>query len=254
MSCSTSRTVTPSSRSCAQQVGERALFRRPQAGGRLVEHDQRRVGGKRAGDFEDALAAERQIARRVRAAWRRARRASSWRSASARARASSARSSRSAPLRKPAPVAQVGAEQRHCRSATCSGAASRAGRCARCRRRRSRRCAACGDVVAEKDDRAGVDRQRAGDEVEYGALAGAVRADQADDLARADLEPDLADGSGRRSASRAISTTSSGSPGFGIVRLCSGSALRDCAAQRGAADGAARTASRRRGRIAARST
>ena len=45
----------------AQQIGERELFRPAQAGGRLVEHDQRRIGGKRAGDFEDALAAKRQL-------------------------------------------------------------------------------------------------------------------------------------------------------------------------------------------------
>ena len=33
-----------------------------QAGRRLVEHQQRRIGGERAGDLEHALIAERQIA------------------------------------------------------------------------------------------------------------------------------------------------------------------------------------------------
>ena len=57
--------MTPSLRKRAQQLGERVLFRPAQTGGRLVEDDQRRIGGKRARDFENALAAERQIAGEV---------------------------------------------------------------------------------------------------------------------------------------------------------------------------------------------
>ena len=54
--------VTPSARSARMRSASAPFSVRPQAGGRLVEHEQRRIGGKRAGDFEDALAAERQIA------------------------------------------------------------------------------------------------------------------------------------------------------------------------------------------------
>ena len=54
--------MTPSSRKRAQQIGQRALVGAAQARGRLVEDDHRRIGRERAGDFEDALAAERQIA------------------------------------------------------------------------------------------------------------------------------------------------------------------------------------------------
>ena len=52
----------PSLRKRAQQVGERGFLRPAQTRGRLVEDDQRRIGGKRTRDFENALAAERQIA------------------------------------------------------------------------------------------------------------------------------------------------------------------------------------------------
>ena len=45
-----------------QQFGKLELFLAAQAGRRLVEDEQRRIGGERAGDFEDALIAERQIA------------------------------------------------------------------------------------------------------------------------------------------------------------------------------------------------
>ncbi len=45
-----------------QQFGELELFLAAQAGGRLVEHEQRRIGRQRAGDLEHALVAERQIA------------------------------------------------------------------------------------------------------------------------------------------------------------------------------------------------
>ena len=50
------------------------------------------------------------------------------------------------------------------------------------------------DVSAEEADLARARRQRSGDQVEHGALAGAVGTDQADDLAGLDLEADIVDG------------------------------------------------------------
>ena len=46
----------------AQQIGKGELLGAAQSGGRLVEDDQGRIGRKRAGDFENALASKRQIA------------------------------------------------------------------------------------------------------------------------------------------------------------------------------------------------
>ena len=50
------------------------------------------------------------------------------------------------------------------------------------------------DLVAEHRDRAAGRRQHAGDQVEGGALAGAVGADQRHDLAGLDVEGDVVDG------------------------------------------------------------
>ena len=68
MSCSTSRMVMPSSRKRAQQVGQRLLLVEAQAGGRLVEQQQRRVGGERAGDLERCAAGRAAGCRRGRQA------------------------------------------------------------------------------------------------------------------------------------------------------------------------------------------
>ena len=57
---------------------------------------------------------------------------------------------------------------------------------------RMRRQAA--DLLAFEADRAGRRAQRAGNEIEGRALAGAVRPDQAEDFARAQFEGDLVDG------------------------------------------------------------
>ena len=77
----------------------------------------------------------------------------------------------------------------------------------------------------EERDLAAVARQRAGNEIEHGALAGAVRTDQPDDFAGRDLEADLADGF---KAAEALlsrrSTASSGVPVGGIERRGSGAA------------------------------
>ena len=52
----------PSAAQLAQHVGQRLLFLVAQAGGRLVEQQQRRVGAQRARDLHQALRAERQVA------------------------------------------------------------------------------------------------------------------------------------------------------------------------------------------------
>src|ERR1700722_926493 len=54
--------------------------------------------------------------------------------------------------------------------------------------------AGAGDVLPEEKDRTVVALERAGDEIEHGALAGAVGADQPDDFAGFDVEADPADG------------------------------------------------------------
>ena len=51
--------------------------------------------------------------------------------------------------------------------------------------------AQAGDVVAVEEDAAGVERLEAGDQVEQRGLAGAVRADDAEDLALVHVEGDV---------------------------------------------------------------
>ena len=51
--------------------------------------------------------------------------------------------------------------------------------------------AQAGDVVAVEEDPAGVERLEAGDQVEQRRLAGAVRTDDAEDLALVDVEGDV---------------------------------------------------------------
>ena len=76
------------------------------------------------------------------------------------------------------------APARRCRSPTATAAAGRAGAC-----RRSAR-AARGRGARRRRDRAGARLEQAGDQLEQGRLAAARRADDADDLARGDLEVD----------------------------------------------------------------
>ena len=55
----------PSPRRLRSRSDSGSLLQLPQAGGRLVEDHEHRIGGKRARDFEHALLAERQIAGEV---------------------------------------------------------------------------------------------------------------------------------------------------------------------------------------------
>ena len=83
---------------------------------------------------------------------------------------------------------------RRCRAPSSAASASRAGTCGRCRGARSRTgLQPTIDSPAEDDAPAG-ERERAGDEIEHRALAGAVRSDEAEDLAGLDRERQVVDG------------------------------------------------------------
>ena len=62
MSCSISSTVTPVSRILPDQLEQLLLLRRVEAGGRLVQAEQLRLGGQRPGDLQPALVAVGQVA------------------------------------------------------------------------------------------------------------------------------------------------------------------------------------------------
>ncbi len=61
-----------------------------------------------------------------------------------------------------------------------------------------------GDVASVKSDRAGIRLEQAGDEIEQRRFAGAVRADDAERLARRDFKLDVIDGFERAERSRQI--------------------------------------------------
>src|ERR1700751_2200978 len=82
---------------------------------------------------------------------------------------------------------------------------------------------AAADVAAEKADRAVVQRQRAGDEIEHRSLSGAVGAGQAEDLADLHLEADIVD---RDQAAEATGRARDGEDGLARLRL--GAAVEGC--------------------------
>jgi hypothetical protein len=91
------------------------------------------------------------------------------------------------------------------------------------------------DVVAEGTRSARAHRQRPRQQVEEGRLAGAVRADQADDLAGADLEADVVDRDQPPKRLTAPLTARSVAPPPAAVRRGSGSAPAKLAASTSAA-------------------
>ena len=105
------------------------------------------------------------------------------RAASARVRASSARSSRSAAREHAGAAAQIRAERDVVEHASSAERASRAGTCAPMPRRAISNGTQPTIDSPRKTTSPEVSGERAGDEVEHRALAGAVRADQAEDLA-----------------------------------------------------------------------
>jgi len=175
-----------------EEPRQRRLLAGAQAGGGLVEDQQRRVRGERAGDLEQALVAERQIAGELEGAVGEADPLELPHRLGARPRLLAAveaegagEEARGRPRVGPE---QNGLEQRHVRpqlhmleGARDAGA-------------RDPALALPGDVGAEELDAALIGRERAADQVEHRRLAGAVRPDEAEDLAGAELEADLVDG------------------------------------------------------------
>ena len=175
--------VMPSPRSAAQQIGERLLLKLPQAGGRLVQDHDHRIGGERARHFEQALLAERQIAGEVAELLAEADALQLMQRLGARGAFLGAVEPQRAGEESRA-RARIGAEQhvvdqRHVRPQLDVLERPRHALGGDVARRQ------CGDVVAEEHDPPGVRLCRAGDQVEQRGLAGAIRADQAEDLAGA---------------------------------------------------------------------
>ena len=196
MSCSISSTVSPcSSRSFSTKRGEVRRLLRVHPGGRLVEEEELRLRRERARDLEPALVAVGEVLARVSSTFRRAR---STRAARGRARARPRSSRLIRGVRRIAP------RSRPCRrecipTSTFSSAVMFWKRRMFWNVRPMPRCGdrvrrLAGDVVAVEDDPAGGRLVDAGEHVEERRLAGAVRADQADDRAARDREVDVVDG------------------------------------------------------------
>ena len=179
MTCSTISTVTPVSRTLRTSSTPVLRLDRRQPGQHFVEQQQFRLGRQRARDLEPALFGRDQIAGQH-----------------VGARAEAAKFQHL--VRLAAGIAHHGGadqradddvvDDRHGLEALddLEGAAD-AALAALGRRQR-------GDVLAVEDDRALGRRQHAGDQVEQRRLAGAVRADQADDFAAPDRDRDVAVG------------------------------------------------------------
>ena len=176
----------------AQHGGQRLLLLEAQAGSRLVEQQQRRVGGQRTRDLDHALRAERQVAGRLKHAigqadaFELALRLGK-QLALFGAVAPEHRAQRALTRTQVAADSNV-LEHRHLRDQlhVLKGAREPAPRDL------ARRQAI--DALAAKVHFAAAQRQQTRYEVEGGALAGAVGADQADDLAGAHTEAHVVDG------------------------------------------------------------
>ena len=163
----------------ADDRGELGHLRLREAGGRLVHQDEARLGRERARDAEPPLVAVRERRRRARPRTRRAR---------ARSSSSAARAPRAA-------AARADAERRDLDVLAHRQRAERVAVLERAREpvpaaavRRPAR-----DVAALELDRAARRPVEAAEHVDERRLAGAVRADQADDLAAPQLERDAAE-------------------------------------------------------------
>ena len=195
--CSISRMVKPALQG-ADDLEHLGGLGRVHAGGRLVEQQQARLERQRARDLEAAavgvgeaegrivdarhqpLAEQREDLHRV-GAQLLPPRPSPRRAAPARARAR--RAARSPAMAGAPPQAACARRPARCRARSGCRTRGRAGTCARGRARAS--CSAGRPVMSRPANvtRAGVRRVEPGDEVEHRGLAGAVRADDADELA-----------------------------------------------------------------------
>ena len=193
MWCSISSTVTPLSRTLTDALVELLDLLRVHAGGRLVEQQQLGLGGERAGKLEAALLAEGQVGGELVALVRRGRRTPACAPMRSRSALQPPSQRGSTALRVPLAVAGSppptgSARPRAGRTGGCSG------RCARCRAATSAWLGSPVTSAPSKTMRPEVGRIEAGDQVDDGALARAVGADQAEDLALLDAQADTVDG------------------------------------------------------------
>ena len=192
MSCSTSSTDMPPSRKARSSAASRcfSMWRRPAAGSSSSSsigstHSARAISTMRCWPSESEPASA--------SIWSESPTRSICRAASASSLASSARSSRSMLAERTGMAAQMRADRdvfqhRHVRHQL--DVLERAGDAEFCHFLRWRVV----DAPAEHGDLAAGLGEHAGDQVEGRALAGAVRADQRDDLAGLDVERDVVDG------------------------------------------------------------
>ena len=168
-----------------EQVVQRPLLARIEAGRRLVEQQHRRIGGQRARDLDQALMAVAEARDRLAARGPRARRN--------RARRWARRRNAVGAWPRPARCRRVRRRSRHFRARSSSGTAGCSGTCARGRRRcacaRGRR----GHVDAVDENRARRRAIKPGDDIERRRLAAAVRADQRMHAAAPHLKIDAVD-------------------------------------------------------------
>ena len=183
----------PSSRKVRSRSDRALLLEAAQAGGGLVQDDHDRIGRERARDFQQALLTERQIAGEVAELF-----AESdalqllQRLGLCGALLGAVEAERAG--EKPRSRARICSEQdiveqRHVRAQFHVLERARNALGGDMTRRQARH------VVVEEQDLPGVRFRRPGDQIEQRGLAGAVRADQAQDLAGLDLEAHVIDGS-----------------------------------------------------------
>ena len=188
--CSMTSTVTPAATMRLMRAGEIGLLELVEAGGRLVEQQQARIGGERARDLDAAARAVGKLAAQRTAATSRnaeqTRERSGARACLRQARVGAEREQRRAQRRPLAAERADGDIVETLRSSTRSMCWKvRAMPSARDRVRRQ-----VGDRPAGEGDLAGVGDVEPGDHVDQRGLARAVRSDQADDLALAHVEID----------------------------------------------------------------
>ena len=177
---------------CAQQIGKRYFLRPAQSGGGFIENDQRGVGGERPGNFKNALLAQRQVAGKVMGIGAEPDPFELKPCLETGAALFGAIEPCDA-SEDPGAGAQIGSEQ-HIVEKRHAGPDPHMLEGTRDPGSGNTQRPDTGDIFSEKHDRAGVARERTGDQVENGALAGAVWTDKADDFAGSDFEPHLTDG------------------------------------------------------------
>ena len=171
MLCSTSRKVSPRAFSSRMRCSICSTSTRVDAGGRLVEQHEPRVAHQHRRELEQLLLPVRELARTARSASRG--------EPELVQQLERARALAPADARAGAPRATAAGAQRPCSATSVRSGKTRACWNVRVRPRRARRTGSgLRTRRAGEADRPGVGPQVAGDQVEDGRLAGAVRADQ----------------------------------------------------------------------------